>query len=99
MPTYVETDYSRGMKTGLVEAWKLADKIADLPASELFMLFGCPSINNVFRLFDVFEAKKIMDSEEVKSIKYNTILEVIEDMELSEDELKEFLRQLHEKYN
>lgn len=53
----------------------------------------------IFRMFTVKEAKKILDDYNQKTAKYNTILEAIENMDMSEEELREFLDQLHEKYD
>jgi hypothetical protein len=101
MPIYVETEseYSRGMRTGLEQAWKLAGNIVSLPGYVKEKLYGAMYDEQIFRMFTVKEAKKILDDYNQKTAKYNTILEAIENMDMSEVELKEFLNQLHEKYD
>lgn len=84
---------------GAEQTWKLAGDIVSLPGYVKEKLYGAMYDEQIFRMFSVKEAKKILDDYIQKTAKYNTILEAIENMELSEDELKEFLSQLHEKYN
>ena len=95
----VETELGKGIKIGAEQAWKQAGDIVSLPGYVKEKLYGAMYDEQIFRMFSVKEAKKILDDYNQKTAKYNTILEAIENMDMSEEELKEFLNQLHEKYD
>lgn len=95
----IPQDFSNGLRIGAAETWKLAANILSLPGYVKEKLYGVMYDEQIFRMFSVKEAKKILDDYNQKTAKYNTILEAIENMDMSEEELKEFLDQLHEKYD
>lgn len=91
--------FAHWITLGAEQTWKLAGDIVFLPRYVKEKLYGTMYDEQIFRMFSVQEAKKILDDYQRKSAKYNTILEAIENMDMSEEELKEFLDQLHEKYD
>jgi hypothetical protein len=90
-------DYAKGMQVGAEGAWDIARDILQMQPDTRFRLFGSSNIGFIFRMFNVSEAKRIVDDYQIKKSRFKTIFSLLDDFKLTDDDINEFVERLRNK--